>query len=570
MLTFSGHPLNLVTINGDDIYFECKGVIGSLSQIKEYLDARKEGKHTNKNYLFGRVKITEHANDKLIMDCLDNGTIKEAEEIRKFGEEILSDQVINEDLAYKIADSFNDYYDSTPDMLDRFRNKIKQKLNAKNQTFDMKYTIKGFEDEILVALHQAMVNIYGDSGFMQTEEGMSGDINPVIRNIEMPNGDRIKIPMGKMRLPGFSNNAFIDTRYNTTEFSLVINCRIQKKSEETIEKIYNKTISILNESSIYRNSVLQITFEDEKDYPVEEPKIINTALLERNQPLILSEEVQGGIMNIIGRIKDPVGCESDGIDIKSTFLLSGKGGTGKTETMFRKITPVAIAEDMTVLYIHNSKDYAKLLSVANILQLRGWRLLLILEDIDQAFEGELRGENQQNILNTLDAGFNKDVKLISLLTTNYEEKLNSFFVRRVTDIIHFDGMDLEGAKEFINVYIPAKYKGETINYNSVYNELVGIVPSLAKRIVDKALVIRRAKGDEFITEHALLSSIKSFRRHNELSTSKSVYNKNETIIGALQTVFAVAGLSIGNLQTIADNTYYGEDKNLKMVDAFEG
>jgi hypothetical protein len=233
--------------------------------------------------------------------------------------------------------------------------------------------------------------------------------------------------------------------------------------------------------------------------------------------------------------------------------------------MFREIAPIALEEGLTVLYIQNAKDYAKLLKLAEILFSRGWRVMLIMEDIDQAFEGEVRDEMQQDILNTLDGGYNKDMNLISLLTTNFEDKLNPFFIRRLTDIIHFHGMDANGAKEFVQTYIPKEYldteKG--LDYSKVYDALVGVVPSLAKRIFDKALVIRRAKNKKKVGPEDILISIASFKRQEELSKSTGALSKEQMIAISFQRLFSNLGLNPENMQELMDTTYNTRGKKLK-------
>jgi hypothetical protein len=325
-LTFGGHQVNLVNVIEDDVFFEVKGTVGSLKQIKDFLINRNKN-NIKKDFFLGNVKILEKGKGNIKLDCID-GKVEELKKARKYGEEIISDAVKDEDLAYKIFDMLDDNLYQMTDKLEGFKDRMQSKLDAKNQTYSIKYEIVGFQSEILVALFRAMSKLYKDRSFLETEKGQSGDLYPEIIKLELPGGERMSIPVGKMRLPGMSRNAYIETQYISQNFCLRLTGQIQKKFEDVIDNIVDETIKELKENSIYKNRVLHIPFHDSYTLPVEEPNFIDVNALKRTLPLILSEEVKAGILNIVGRIKDPGGCQKDGIDIKSTFLLSGIGGTG--------------------------------------------------------------------------------------------------------------------------------------------------------------------------------------------------------------------------------------------------
>lgn len=567
-LTFGGEEVYFMPHHNDVIFF-CKNTVGTLSQVKDFLKNRKQ--FPEKDYFFGPVKLLEQG-AFVKADCIDFGTIEELEKGVKFGNEILSDDLINEDIAYDLSNILSDFKHVPQEVLSIYQNRTENKLRAKNQTYAINYEIQGFRREILVALHSAMIEIYGDQSFLETEKGQSGDVVPTILKIDLPDGSTVSIPSGKMRLPGFNRNAFIETFYRYDDFSLHIKGQIQKKNEGEIDKIVKRTKEILNESSIYKNNVLDISFNSDSDYPDDEPNFIDQNALKKEKPLILNQEVQNAILNIIGRITDPEGCKKDGVDVKSTFLLAGPGGTGKTETIFREITPVAIKKGLTVLHIDDAKYYANLLRLAQILSKRGWRIMLVLEDIDQAFDKETRNKLQQDILNTIDGGYNKEMELISLLTTNHIEELNPFFVRRLTEIIDLSGMSFDGAKQFIETYIPSGYLNNGLNYTEVYESLIGVVPSLAKRIVDKTIVTRLArkekdKSNNFITPTDLLLSVASFKRQQELSVSKGKATKDSTLLGAMQKVLSlISGLDKEVLKELNSNTYYGNDNKISALE----
>ena len=562
-LLFGVHPIIILGILENregvkEVILSCKGVTGTSTQIDDFVN-KKKGR--NADYFFGRSKVIERAS-RVEIDCIKDGEMHQVQAIHNYCQEFLSENIISEEIAQDIINTYMEQTDTLGDLVKHLDNKLK----SKSQLYNINYDIVGFENEVLICLNSAVVKYFHGENLLETQQGASGNVYPDLYKIKMSNGETITVPMGKMKLPGFSKDAFIDTRYSQDYFKVFVKGQIQKKFENVIDDIVTSTQKLINEESIYKNKLLSIKFNDDSDFPTAEPEIIDTSLLNRQKPLILSTSVKTGILNIVGRLKYPEECENDGVDVKSTFLLSGIGGTGKTETMFREIAPIALAEGYTILYCQDSKSYHKLLKLADTFYKRGWKILIIIEDIDQAFDGEVRDDLQQEILNTLDAGFNKEVKLVSLLTTNYKERLSSFFIRRVTDIIIFEGMDYESAKEFIDIYVHKKYLSinddNRNSFEKVYHSFDGIVPSLAKRIIDKVLVIRRARGIDYVDPQDILLSIENFKTQQELSTSKGYVGEDDSFAGAFKKIMSFSGMSKDNLQLILSNTYRGNDETI--------
>lgn len=63
-ITFNGHPVTMDLID-DEVYITCKGVVGTLSQAKEYIENKKHGK-----FYFGEARIRNYPDKKVKIDCL--------------------------------------------------------------------------------------------------------------------------------------------------------------------------------------------------------------------------------------------------------------------------------------------------------------------------------------------------------------------------------------------------------------------------------------------------------------------------------------------------------------------
>lgn len=63
-LKFAGYPITLEQIN-DEIFINCKGLTGTLSQVEEFLSDIN-----NKRHYFGKAKIRRWRNAQIRIDCL--------------------------------------------------------------------------------------------------------------------------------------------------------------------------------------------------------------------------------------------------------------------------------------------------------------------------------------------------------------------------------------------------------------------------------------------------------------------------------------------------------------------
>ena len=63
-ITFGGYPITFTLTEDNDVLIECKGLIGTLSQIETYLSGKE------KLYYFGDSKVRHYPNRMIRIDCL--------------------------------------------------------------------------------------------------------------------------------------------------------------------------------------------------------------------------------------------------------------------------------------------------------------------------------------------------------------------------------------------------------------------------------------------------------------------------------------------------------------------
>lgn len=165
------------------------------------------------------------------------------------------------------------------------------------------------------------------------------------------------------------------------------------------------------------------------------------------------------IVNDIESFLDPKTAKlyySLGRPYKRNYLFEGPPGTGKSSLIYA----LASHLDMGIAIINFSHQIDDTAFIKALQRLPD-SCILVLEDIDCLFEARKANDDQKNmitfsgLLNTLDGLMHKD-KLITIMTTNYKNKLDSALIRpgRVDRIYHFDIMKREQMKKMFDKFFP--------------------------------------------------------------------------------------------------------------------
>lgn len=181
--------------------------------------------------------------------------------------------------------------------------------------------------------------------------------------------------------------------------------------------------------------------------------------------LIMDNNIKDKILNDVQCFID---SEDDytkyGIPYKRNYLFYGKPGTGKTS-----LAKIIASKTQRSIYI---LSFDKLLSdnglFSAINNIKNDNSILLLEDIDCIFQN--RNNNMSNssisfssLLNVLD-GISSSYGLITIITTNYIEKLDSALIRpgRVDMMIKFNVITKQQINGLLELY-ECKYNSNIIN-----------------------------------------------------------------------------------------------------------
>ena len=181
----------------------------------------------------------------------------------------------------------------------------------------------------------------------------------------------------------------------------------------------------------------------------------------------LDKEIKNNIIKDIDEfIKDESIYQKFGIPYKKTYLFEGLAGTGKTSLIFA----LASKLNMNISIFNFGPDIDDSIFMQAISTIPE-NSLLLLEDIDALFINRESMSKScitfSGILNTLD-GVSRRHKLITFITTNYVNKLDSALLRpgRIDYIVHFD----YASKEQIQM-IFENFRPDDKSFNEFYKKI---------------------------------------------------------------------------------------------------
>jgi len=497
MNTFGEYPVSFVKNDGE-VYITCKGVTGTLTQLENHLINHKKYKR------FGESKIT-YKDSKVHIDCLSD-TEEKFNNLINYGREVRSSNEIKS-LANHLID-----------LPRKEREQVMQLVQQGDEDICFNETIIGYEDEILYALHQVIKDTYGEV-LSQSTKGASGNIKPEYKNVYLPDGSSYTVIYGQIPLPGLDGESYIETNYNHKGFQMELECNIKNKDSEFIKEFVDKIRVEVRNNSFCKNKLLTVSYLRE-DGIGSKPTITDVSSL-TDIDLLITDTTKFALDPFISRMENPNICKEMDVNPKYSLLLAGPGGTGKTAIMFNYITPIALKCGYTVIYSKYAKDFPAMLTLAESLTVRGWKPLLIVEDIDQAFDGETRGNLQQEILNTLDSGHNKTTPIMSIMTTNYIENISSYMLRagRISKVVALGGVTKDDAKLFLDKYLE-ELLDPKMSYDKCYEALKGIVPSFIREIINESKIVARSNKLRYVTPEVLISCINGYKYQEKLTKKK--------------------------------------------------
>lgn len=339
---------------------------------------------------------------------------------------------------------------------------------------------------------------------------MFGPDPPKLISIEVDYGVLKSVPWGAFALPGVEGQMQTSAAVKDGRVCFKIESTVKRKCEADVKDIFVRVRQKLKEVSIYRGKAFKMRFcDDDGDrLRMPEPKFMNTRDIDEGMlvfPKHVTDAVETSLFTPIQRVRE---LAANGIPIKRGVLLGGTFGTGKTLAA-RVAARFAVDVGVTFLYVQRADELAAAIDFA--MQYDDPACVIFCEDIDRATEGE-RSVEIDDLLNQIDGIDTKSARIITVLTTNNLEAINTAMLRpgRLDAVIHVTPPDAEAVEKLLRLYGGAAIDAGA-NLKPAAKELDGQIPAVIAEVVKRAKLAelrRQPKGKtvQSISSAALLES----------------------------------------------------------------
>lgn len=400
-----------------------------------------------------------------------------------------------------------------------------------------------------VAFAKAMKKKYGWASAAPTP-GFFGPKPPQMRSVRVgPNNDDVvTVPWGRFVLPGVEGNVNTGVVLKDGRPQFVIHGELKKKDHAIIKELAQLTREILAEESIYKSKAirLRVTEEGKLNHDID-PDFLATAQI-KDDDLVLNpgegEQVKTALWTPIFHTK---ACLTHKIPLKRGVLLEGPYGCGKS--MICTITSkYAVENGWTFIAL----DDVRALGEALLFARRYAPAVVFAEDIDRA--AEKRDQKGNDLLNVIDGILSKDAQVITVLTTNFVEKLDKAMLRpgRLDAVISIKAPDANSVQKLVRVYA-RDLLHEGSDLSEVGRELAGQIPATVREVVERSKLTMVQREGKVITAHDLLIAARGMKHHLALLAPKT---DSETVADRLY----------GAMRETVGREHPKLDRSLKLVE----
>ena len=385
--------------------------------------------------------------------------------------------------------------------------------NSMEEDMSRGVAIAGHPSDTLYAFDQAMRrafgHIFGSSDVVQTFFGAM-KIPGQTKSIEIDYHKFISVPFGNVKVPGLpiKMNIGIKQKKNVMDSVLMINFEYRHKFAPLVSMIEDEINKELANNSVFRGKAIdsQFGFLNLKGFPLDR---IVYAKKEKTQ-------LDAHVFRLIKSTKAAKGY---GLALKRTVLLLGKFGTGKTLTALLAAN-VCIENGWTFMSVVPGDDIAQAILFAKNYQ----PCVVFFEDIDQVTSGE-RDSHINRILNIVDGILSKNAEVMTILTTNHAEKIESAMLRpgRIDAVIEMGHIDEESLLGLVKSYC-GNMLADDVNPSDLIEVADDYTPSFIAEACNRAILYAMERIDGVsndgirITQQDLKGALMGLRSQYNLMT----------------------------------------------------
>jgi len=396
-----------------------------------------------------------------------------------------------------------------------------RKKADEEQIFRVFEVFDAYPHDAAVAVTKAMTNLYGWAS-PQTEIfkflGMEFKNPPTMLAVKtgIRDDDVMQCPLGNFKLPGVDE--VVKTLFWTDdkdEMHFVIHAEVKKRDRHIVLELATEAKRILKEASIYRGKPIRLGVDEDGDLDMSNPPSFMDVSDITENDVILDREIYNQIdTNILVPIKHTAACRQHNIPLKRGVLLSGDYGTGKSLTA-KLAARICELNGWTFVLLDKVQGLRAALEFAN----RYSPAVVFAEDIDRV--ADRRDEATNDLINTIDGVVSKRSEIMTVLTTNFVEKLNPVILRpgRLDAVITLRAPNAETAQRLLRHYA-GDLLPEDQDLTAVGHELEGQIPASIRECVERAKLGMIGRAAWTLSESDLVVAAQTMKNHLALLNRK--------------------------------------------------
>lgn len=386
---------------------------------------------------------------------------------------------------------------------------------AQNMVYDVNEVIPVHFYDGLVALANVLKDKYGYAGTTSgTVNTMFGKMKVPPKLIHVKTGpnpnDFVQVPFGGFNFPGVEGT--IETKYRLYRGvpSLAIEGQVKMKEKKIVMEVVTAVQEFAKVNSIYKGRAIILERDESGGINFNEPlQFFNTDM--GTEVPIFDDEIERQLaVAVLSPIRNTERCRKERIPLKRGVLLEGPPGTGKSLTA--KMTGgVATENNWTFISVTAATALPYALRFAKMYQ----PCVVFAEDIDR-LAGD-RNEGANDLLNDIDGVVGKGDEIITILTTNYADKIERAMLRpgRLDAVVSLRPPKAAAVERLIRAYA-GRYLSDDVDVSPACESVAGQIPAVIREVVERAKLAAIVDGNEVISVPDLIASADGMKTHLEI------------------------------------------------------
>lgn len=364
-----------------------------------------------------------------------------------------------------------------------------------------------------VAFAKAMAQLYGWASSVPTPT-FFGPKPPQILSVKVgfKDDEVVQVPVGSFKLPGLGEQ-MIQTMLHPNagpkgQPCFLVHGTIKKKYRHILLELANLARAILKQESIYKGKPIRFSVNDEGIVDMATPPEFMDVTEMTEEGLLFNQAIQEQInTNILVPMKETAMCRKLKIPLKRGVLLEGPYGTGKSLTA-RMAARIAELNGWTFILLDKVQGLKAALEFAN----RYSPAVVFAEDIDRIAED--RDEHTNDLINVIDGVVSKRSEVMTILTTNFAEKLNPVILRpgRLDAVISLRAPDAATVAKLIRLYAE-NLVDDNDELRLASKELDGQIPASIRECVERAKLGMVGRRGDKLVDKDILTSAQTMKNH---------------------------------------------------------